>query len=174
MTVCEHDCYAGECALRFAGRGEQADRSLSPGPDAGTLEDQRQSDLSQLSQLIGVNQIITESNGLSITTSGGQLLVSEGSAFQITTANVSGLTHLLLNGTDITTQLDSGGGQLGGLLTARDQSIPNTLASRWINLPMACQRASIGDEAGEVKDIFFNRHIAADYRRVDPRRCAFV
>jgi len=104
-------------------------QSLSPGQDAGTLEDQRQSDMSQLSQLIGVNQIMTESSGLSITTSGGQLLVSEGSAFQITTANVSGLTQLLLNGTDITTQLDSGGGQIGGLLTARDQSIPNTLAS---------------------------------------------
>jgi flagellar hook-associated protein 1 len=104
-------------------------QSLSPNQDAGTLEDERQSDLSQLSQLIGINQTTTENNGLSITTTGGQLLVSQGNSFQITAGMVSGLTHFYLNGTDITTQLDSGGGQLGGVLTARDQSIPNTLAS---------------------------------------------
>jgi len=42
-------------------------------------------DLSQLSQLIGINQVTTENNGLSITTL-GQLLVSEGQNFQLTTA----------------------------------------------------------------------------------------
>ena len=53
-------------------------QALSPRSDAGTLEDQRQADLSALSQLIGVNQITTENNGLSVTTASGQLLVSEG------------------------------------------------------------------------------------------------
>ena len=38
--------------------------STSPDADAGTLEDQRQQDLSQFSQLIGVNQVTTENNGL--------------------------------------------------------------------------------------------------------------
>jgi flagellar hook-associated protein 1 FlgK len=104
-------------------------QSLSPTQDAGPLEDQRQADLSQLSQLIGVNQITTEQNGLSVTTTGGQLLVSEGQAFQITTGAVNGVTHFFVGTTDITSQLTSGGGQLGGLLTARDQSIPATLAS---------------------------------------------
>ena len=51
-------------------------QTTSPNADAGTLEDQRQEDLSQLSQLIGINQITTENNGLSITTTSGQLLVS--------------------------------------------------------------------------------------------------
>jgi flagellar hook-associated protein 1 FlgK len=104
-------------------------QSQSPNTDAGTLEDQRQADLSQLSQLIGVNQITTEKNGLSITTAGGQLLVSEGAAFQITTGAVNGVTHFFVGSTDITSDLTSSGGQLGGLLTARDQSIPTTLAS---------------------------------------------
>jgi flagellar hook-associated protein 1 FlgK len=104
-------------------------QSLSPNQDAGSLEDQRQSDLSQLSQLIGINQITTEQNGLSVTTTGGQLLQSEGSSFQITSGAVNGVTHFFLGGADITTALASGGGQLGGLLTARDQSIPSTLAS---------------------------------------------
>jgi len=104
-------------------------QSLSPNQDAGTLEDQRQSDLSQLSQLVGINQITTEQNGLSVTTTGGQMLASEGNSFAITSGSVNGVAHFFLGGTDITTELASGGGQLGGLLTARDQSIPNTLAS---------------------------------------------
>jgi flagellar hook-associated protein 1 FlgK len=104
-------------------------QSSSPNQDAGPLEDQRQSDLSQLANLIGINQITTEKNGLSVTTTGGQLLVSEGNSLQITTGDVGGLTHFYLNGTDITSELDSGGGELGGILTARDQSLPNTVAA---------------------------------------------
>ena len=97
--------------------------------DAGTLEDQRQQDLSQLSQLIGINQVTTENNGLSITTTSGQLLVSEGQNFQLTTGTVNGVTDFFLGGTDITSQLASGGGQLGGYLTARDPDIPSALSS---------------------------------------------
>jgi flagellar hook-associated protein 1 FlgK len=104
-------------------------QSASPNADAGTLEDQRQQDLSQLSQLIGINQITTENNGLSITTTSGQLLVSEGQSFQLTTGPVNGLTNFFVGGVNITSQLESGGGQLGGYLTARDQDIPNVLSS---------------------------------------------
>ena len=104
-------------------------QSTSPNADAGTLEDQRQQDLSKLSQLIGINQITTENNGLSITTTTGQLLVSEGSSFQLTTGTVNGVTDFFLGGTDITSQLTGGGGELGGYLTARDQDIPNVLSS---------------------------------------------
>ena len=104
-------------------------QSVSPGGDAGTLEDQRQQELSSLSQLIGINQVTTENNGLSITTTSGQLLVSEGSSFQLTTGTSGGVTHFYAGTTDVTSQLASGGGTLGGLLTARDQDIPNALAS---------------------------------------------
>jgi flagellar hook-associated protein 1 FlgK len=104
-------------------------QSTSPTSDAGTLEDQRQQDLSQLSQLIGINQVTTENNGLSITTTSGQLLVSEGSSYQLTTGTVGGVTHFFVGSTDITSQLASGGGELGGYLTARDQDIPSVLSS---------------------------------------------
>lgn len=104
-------------------------QSTSPNADAGTLEDQRDEDVSQLSQLIGINQVTTQDNGLSITTTSGQLLVSEGSNFQLTTGAVGGVTDFYLGGSDITSELASGGGQLGGYLTARDQDIPNALAS---------------------------------------------
>ena len=103
--------------------------SSSPSSDAGTLEDQRQQDLSQLSQLVGINQVTTENNGLSVTTTSGQLLVSEGQNFQLTTGTANGVTDFFLGGTDITSQLASGGGQLGGYLTARDVDISGALSS---------------------------------------------
>jgi len=103
--------------------------STSPNADAGTLEDQRQQDLSQLSQLIGVNQITTSNNGLEITTTSGQLLVAGGQSYQLTTGTVGGVTDFFLGGNDITSGLTTGAGQLGGYLTARDVDIPNTLSS---------------------------------------------
>ncbi|HZB87917.1 MAG TPA: flagellar hook-associated protein FlgK [Terracidiphilus sp.] len=104
-------------------------QSNSPATDAGTLEDQRVQDISQLSQSIGINQVTTENNGLSITTTSGQLLVSQAASFQLTTGQVNGVTDFFVNGTDVTAQLTTGGGSLGGFLTARDQDIPNALSS---------------------------------------------
>ena len=104
-------------------------QSVGAQGNASALEDQRQQDLSQLSALVGINQIRTENNGLSITTTSGQLLVSEGSSVVLNTGTVSGVTHFYLGSTDVTAGLTSGGGSLGGYLTARDQDIPSTLAS---------------------------------------------
>jgi len=104
-------------------------QSVSSSGDAGSLEDQRQQDLSQLSQLIGINRITTENEGLSITTTSGQLLVSEGTSIPLTTGTVDGVSHFYLGSTDVTGDLTAGGGQLGGYLTTRDQDIPATLSS---------------------------------------------
>jgi flagellar hook-associated protein 1 FlgK len=104
-------------------------QTTSPNADAGTLEDQRQEDLSQLSQLIGINQITTENNGLAITTTSGQLLLSGGTSFQLTSGTVNGTTNFFLGNTNITSQLASGGGSLGGYLTALDTDISGALSS---------------------------------------------
>lgn len=99
--------------------------SQSPNTDAGSLEDQRQQDLTNLSQLIGIRTVTTENNGLTVTTMGGALLVSEGQAFQMTSGMSGGVSDYFdSQGNDITADLTSGGGQLGGILTARDQDIP--------------------------------------------------
>lgn len=100
--------------------------SLSPNADAGTLEDQRQEDIQQLSQLVGIHQVQTENNGLEITTSGGAVLVDQSQAYSLSTApSGSGVTQIYdSQGNNITSSLTSGGGQIGGLLTARDQDIP--------------------------------------------------
>jgi flagellar hook-associated protein 1 FlgK len=102
-------------------------QTTTPDANSGSLEDQRQQDLSQLSQLIGINQVQTENNGLSVTTTSGQLLVSEGSSFQLTSGPAGGVTNFFVGTSNITAQLATGGGQLGGLLTARDQDIPSAL-----------------------------------------------
>jgi flagellar hook-associated protein 1 FlgK len=104
-------------------------QTTSPDADAGTLEDQRQEDLSQLSQLVGINQITTQNNGMEITTTSGQLLVSEGTSYQMTTGTVNGVTDFFVNNTNITADLATGGGSLGGYLTARDTDIPSALSS---------------------------------------------
>lgn len=104
-------------------------QSLSPNADAGTLEDQRQQDILSLSKLIGINQITTENNGLSITTTSGQLLVSQSNSYDLTTGTSGGLTHFYIGGADVTSQLASGGGSLGGYLTARDQDIPSAMSA---------------------------------------------
>jgi flagellar hook-associated protein 1 len=100
-------------------------QSSSPDSDAGTLEDQRQQDLQQLSQLIGIHQIKTENNGIEITTSNGALLVAGNQSFSLSTASVSGSLQVYdSEGNDITSSLTSGGGQIGGLLTVSIQDIP--------------------------------------------------
>lgn len=99
--------------------------TTSPNQDAGALEDQRQQDLTQLSQLVGIRTVPAGNNGLTVTTMGGALLVAEGQSYQITNGEVDGVTHFFdSQGEDITSDLTSGGGQLGGILTARDQDIP--------------------------------------------------
>jgi len=96
------------------GQLNQQIQTASSDANAGALEDQRQEDLSQLSQLVGINQITTENNGLSVTTTGGQLLVSGDSSFQLTSGSVGGMTHFFVGNTDITAQLATGGGELAG------------------------------------------------------------
>ena len=109
----------------IAGLNQQI-QTLAPKADAGTLEDQRQYDLNQLSQLIGIHQVQTENNGLAVTTTGGALLVSESQSFAIGSGPRGGVTHYFdSQGNDITTPLASGGGQIGGFLTTRDQDIPH-------------------------------------------------
>ncbi len=102
-------------------------QSSSPIADAGTLEDQRQQDLGQLSQLIGINRITTEHNGISLTTTSGAMLVSEGTSTPITTGTLNGEAHFFVGTSDVTSSLMAGGGELGGYLTARDQDIPQVL-----------------------------------------------
>jgi len=98
--------------------------ALSPNVDAGALEDQRQQAIAQLSKLVGLDQISIDNNGITLTTSGGAVLVSGSQSFALSTSQVGGTTHILAGagGQDITSSLS--GGDLGGVLQARDQQLP--------------------------------------------------
>ncbi len=95
--------------------------SLSPNADAGTLEDQRQLAISQLSQLVGLDQISNQQNGITLTTTGGAVLVSGDQSFALGTTQVGGVTHIVAGGQDITST--TSGGDVGGALQARDQML---------------------------------------------------
>jgi flagellar hook-associated protein 1 FlgK len=96
--------------------------ALSPGADAGSLEDQRQLAITHLSQLVGLDQISTEQNGLTLTTGGGVVLVGGSQSFALNTMQMAGTTHVLAGGQDVTSNIS--GGDLGGVLEARDQQLP--------------------------------------------------
>ncbi|MCU1321558.1 MAG: flagellar hook-associated protein FlgK [Acidobacteriaceae bacterium] len=101
---------------------------LSPNADAGVLEDQRQAAIAALSQYIGVDQITTENNGITLTAGNGQLLVSGDSASALTTSQVGGSTHIVAgSGQDITGEIV--GGELGGIVAARDTALPTVTSA---------------------------------------------
>lgn len=90
--------------------------------DASALLDQRDVLIGQLSGLINVSSFPSD-NSLTLTTSNGAPLVVSGHSFALSTqTNSSGMQDIFSQGKDITGDLTSG--DLGGLLQARDQSIP--------------------------------------------------
>lgn len=101
-----------------------------------SLQDERQQDISDLSKLIGINQVDGGNSGLQITTTSGQLLVAGSDYNTLTTGANNGMTDVFLTttasdgtttSTDITSDLYTGGGQLGGYLQARDQDLPTVI-----------------------------------------------
>jgi len=92
------------------------------GQDAGTFLDQRTQLIDQLSSLIDVS-VIPSDNTLTLTTANGTALVAGQQSFALSTQpDASGVQHIFAQGSDITSTIVSG--QLGGLLQARDQQIP--------------------------------------------------
>lgn len=89
----------------------------------GSFVDQRDSLIQQLSGLIDVS-VRNDGGSLTLTTRQGTPLVVDGKGFALSTAldTSSGTQHIYSqNGDDITAQIS--GGQLGGLVQARDQAL---------------------------------------------------
>jgi flagellar hook-associated protein 1 FlgK len=99
--------------------------SADPNTDAGTLEDQRQQDISQLSQLIGVNQIQSQNNSITLTTTNGTVLVEGSQSNNLNAApslTTPGAEAIYSGSTDITSGIQ--GGSLGGMLQNLYTDIP--------------------------------------------------
>ncbi|MGB6720814.1 MAG: flagellar hook-associated protein FlgK [Terracidiphilus sp.] len=96
--------------------------------NGGTIEDQRDQLVQQLSTLTGIS-VSQSSDGEVITTGNGTPLVMGGQSYNLqTTTGTDGFQQVLdSNGNNITSDLQ--GGQLGGAIQIRDQVIPGFLSS---------------------------------------------
>jgi flagellar hook-associated protein 1 FlgK len=129
------------------------------GQQGGTVEDQRDQLVSQLSQLTGIS-VSQSSTGETITTGNGSPLVMGNQSFSLqTTTGADSQQHVLdTSGNDITASIQ--GGQLGGAIQIRDQAIPsylnqlNTLASQFSTAFNAAQAQGF-DSNGNVGQNFF-------------------
>ena len=96
---------------------------VSPHGDAGALEDKRQVAITQLSQYVGLDQITTENNGITLTTQGGAVLVQGGTASPLTSGTVKGAAVIHdSSGKDITAGVQ--GGSIGGQLAVQRVDLP--------------------------------------------------
>ncbi|HTV65679.1 MAG TPA: flagellar hook-associated protein FlgK [Bryocella sp.] len=104
--------------VQITGAGTSSNQST------GSLLDQRDSLVQQLSQLVDLSQI-QDGNSLTLTTQQGAALVVGGQSYALSTENGSdGTQHVFsAQGNDITGEIS--GGELGGTLEARDQTIPD-------------------------------------------------
>jgi flagellar hook-associated protein 1 FlgK len=129
------------------------------GQDGGTVQDQRDQLVKQLSGLTGI-AVTQSSSGEVITTGNGTPLVMGSQSFNLkTTTGSDGFQQVLdSNGNNITTAIQ--GGTLGGVIQVRDQTIPgyitqlNTLASQFANAFNAAQ-AQGTDSNGNTGAEFF-------------------
>jgi len=97
------------------------------GQDPGATEDQRDQLITQLSQLTQISAIQT-SEGLTITTGNGTALVVANKSYDLqATPDATGAQQIYASGQNITGEIT--GGQLGGLITVRDQFLPTVQSS---------------------------------------------
>jgi flagellar hook-associated protein 1 FlgK len=129
------------------------------GQDPGTVQDQRDQLIVQLSGLVNVSVTQTE-HGLTLTTANGVPLVVAGQNFALQASNSSAGVQDVFSaqGQDITTQIQ--GGQLAGAIQIRDQVIPqllsqlDTLASQFSTSFNTTQKQGF-DLAGNAGQNFF-------------------
>ncbi len=122
------------------------------GSDGGSVQDQRDQLVLQLSKLTNI-RITQDGDGQSITTTGGTPLVVGGKAFALrTTTGTDGNQDIVdQNGNDVTGDIQSG--SIGGAIQVRDHMIPdlasqlNTLATQFATATNNAQ-ATGTDQAG--------------------------
>ena len=145
----------------------QLSQSATASNGGGTIEDQRDQLVQQLSALTGIS-VTQTSDGETITTGNGTPLVMGGQSFTLqTTTGSDGMQQVLdSNGNNITASLE--GGQLGGAIQVRDQAIPgfltqlNTLASQFATAFNAAQAQGFNSNGNAGENFFTLPANAAD------------
>ena len=114
---------------QVADLNQQIQEVSNSGENPGSLEDQRDEALNNLSDLIDTAVIYSDDGTVSVTTTNGTLLVCGNQTGTLTTQlnSTTGMHEVLAQGTDITSSI--AGGQLQGILSARDEGIPSAQSS---------------------------------------------
>jgi flagellar hook-associated protein 1 FlgK len=137
----------------------QVAQLTASGRNGGSVQDQLNESVQQLSQLMGIS-VIQSNSGETITTGNGTPLVMGSQSFSLqTTTGSDGFQQVLdSNGTDITSSIQ--GGQLGGAIQIRDQTVPsllsqlNTLASQFATSFNAAQAGGIDSNGNPGQNLF--------------------
>jgi flagellar hook-associated protein 1 len=145
---------------QIAQLNSQLSQSVTTSQNGGTIEDQRDQLVQQLSTLTGIS-VTQSSDGEVITTGNGTPLVMGGQSYTLqTTTGTNGMQQVVdSNGNNITSSIT--GGQLGGLIEVRDQVIPgffsslNALASQFATSFNAAQAQGY-DSKGNTGQAFFS------------------
>ncbi len=145
---------------QIAQLNSQLSQLTAAGQSGGTVEDQRDQLVQNLSQLTGIS-VTQSSNGEVITTGNGTPLVMGSQSFTLqTTTGSDGMQQVLdSSGNNVTSSIQ--GGTLGASITVRDQTIPsylsqlNTLATQFASAFNAAQAKGY-DSNGNTGQAFFS------------------
>jgi flagellar hook-associated protein 1 FlgK len=125
QTVQEVNQYSGQ----IANLNQQIQDVSNSGQNPGSLEDQRDQALKSLAGLIDTAVVYNNDGSVAVTTTNGTTLVAGNQSNDLTVQvnSTTGMHDVYAQGTDITSSL--AGGQLQGLIQARDEDIPSTQSS---------------------------------------------
>jgi flagellar hook-associated protein 1 FlgK len=112
-----------------ANLNQQIEEVSNSGDSPGSLQDQRDEDLTNLSNLIDTAIVYNNDGTVSVTSTNGALLVAGNQSDALTTQmnSSTGMHDVYAQGTDITSSI--AGGELQGYINARDNSIPSARSS---------------------------------------------
>ena len=118
-----------QLTAQVANLNQQIQTVSNAGQNPGSLEDQRDQVLKTLSGLIDTAVVYSDDGTATVTTTNGTLLASGNQSDALTTQldSATGMNQVLAQGTDITSTI--AGGQLQGLINARDEGIPSAQTS---------------------------------------------
>lgn len=160
QTLTQDVSEVNQLTPQIAALSGQIDSLQAVGADTGDLMDERTNLVNQLSNLVGMTVTNNASGNYTLSTQDGSLLVVGNQSFQLTTAldPSTGMQHIYSNGSDITPTITEG--ELGGLIQARDTSIPaaqSSLDTLAYNLTQAVntQSAAGYDLSGAAGGNFF-------------------
>ncbi len=114
---------------QIAGLNQQIQEVSNSGNSPGSLEDERDTAINNLSSLVDVAVVYSSDGTASVSTTNGLTLVegNQSNALSTQLNAATGMNDVDAGGSDVTSQI--AGGQLQGLIEARDQSIPATESS---------------------------------------------